>query len=86
MSDAQTQTAPFFNHARYCATGGLRTRDHVFLLCRTNDNRCNTVMQQVDMGGPLDAPEVMPAGSVESVLHRNWRGDPRPTTSTFSRA
>lgn len=78
-------TAPYFDHGRYCRTAGLQARDAVFLSCWTPDSRCSAVMQQVDMGGPLDAPEYMPAGSVEGLTVRNFAGEGRPTTSTTAR-
>ncbi|MCK6433153.1 MAG: hypothetical protein L6Q68_08985 [Aquabacterium sp.] len=77
--------SPYFDNGRYCRTGGLRPRDYVFHHCWTPDNRCNTVMQQVDMGGPLDAPALMPAGSVESISTRDAYGRPCARTSTFER-
>lgn len=77
--------APYFDHGRYCRTAGLQARDAVFQHCWTPDNRCNTVMQQVDMGGPLDAPAFMPAGSVEGLTVRNFAGEGRPTVATTAR-
>lgn len=77
--------APYFNLGRYCSTGGLRSRDLVWSLCWTPDNRCNTVMEQVSLGGPLDAPESMPAGSVDGISFQHANGQPRQVTSTFPR-
>jgi hypothetical protein len=57
----------FFDHARYGFTGGLHSRDMVFYACWSNDNRCNDVMRQVDAGGPIDAPDILPAGACDSI-------------------
>lgn len=75
----------YFNHAAYCRTGGVGSRDAAFAACVDRTNRCNDVMRAIDLGGPLDAPEEIPAGSCESRLWVNWRGEPKPTTTTTPR-
>jgi hypothetical protein len=66
-------------HAESIATGGLRSRDVAQLL---NLERWplygrigETMSHEFDAGGPLDAPSVLPAGSVNSTEWRNGRGD-----------
>lgn len=64
-------TQRFFDHGGYCKTGGISSRDMVFYACWAPDNRCNYVMLHVDMGGPLDAPSTIPAGSCNSTTWHN---------------
>jgi hypothetical protein len=75
----------FFNHAAFSKTGGVRSRDEAFAACVDQTNRCNHVARVIDMGGPLDAPQEMPAGGCNSDLWTDWRGNPMPTTSTVER-
>lgn len=76
----------YFNHAAYCKTGGLHSRDMAFAACVDRGNRCNDVARVIDMGGPLDAPDTMPAGGCEGRAWVDWRGNPKPTTMTVERA
>jgi hypothetical protein len=75
----------FFDHARYSRTGGLASRDGAFANCVDSTNRCNYVMLSVDMGGPLDAPDVLPAGGCESYLWTDWKGRLLPHVGTVER-
>lgn len=78
-----------FDHGGYCKTGGIQSRDMVFYACWTPDNRCNDVMRVVEMGGPLDAPSEIPAGSCNAnTWHSGADKTPlvfRPSVSTIPR-
>lgn len=57
----------FFDLPRQYRTGGLAQRSAAFAACVDMTNRCNDVMHTIDLGGPIDAPELMPAGACEGV-------------------
>ena len=75
----------YFDTGRQYRTGGLGSRDMAFAACADRTNRCNTVSSVIDMGGPLDAPDVMPAGACESRLFVDWRGNALAHTLTVER-
>ena len=75
----------FFNQPVYHRTGGVNSRDAAFALCVDYTNRADHVARCIDLGGPLDAPEVMPAGSCESRLWVNYRGDAMPHVAELRR-
>lgn len=68
----------FFDHARYSFTGGVHSRDMVFYACWSNDNRCNDVTLQIMGGGPIDAPDILPAGCCDSIT---WHDGYKPDNS-----
>lgn len=57
----------FFDLPRQYRTGGLAQRQTAFAACVDMTNRCNYVAEAIDMGGPIDAPDLMPAGACEGV-------------------
>lgn len=57
----------FFDLPRKHRTGGLAQRDNAFGACVDASNRCNDVMRVIELGGPIDAPDLMPAGGCEGI-------------------
>lgn len=76
----------YFDTGRQYRTGGLGSRDMAFIACVDNTNRGDYVMRAIDCGGPLDAPDVMPAGGCESRLFVDWRSNALAHTLTVERA
>lgn len=63
----------------YYRTGGISSRDH----CVTNADRrwlFSSPLGAIDWfaGGPIDAPELLPAGGMEGVSTFDGRGRPMP--------
>lgn len=58
----------------YNRTGGIASR--VSALCKCEAHHRTDAMQSIDMGGPLDAPEWMPAGSVDNITWYDSMGEP----------
>lgn len=75
----------FFDVGRAARTGGLVSRDEAFAACVDRTNRCNDVARVIDMGGPLDAPDLMPAGCCEGWRWVDWRGRPLLHVETVAR-
>lgn len=71
--------------ANSICTGGLRQRQAVRVLNMPGRSclygELGQMSHELDAGGPLDAPETIPAGSTNSTEWRNFRGEPlaRPT-------
>lgn len=76
----------FFDIAGFQKTGGLASRDSAFALCVDYTNRCNDAGLTISMGGPLDAPDTIPAGSCESYKWTDWKGHALPHVNTVERA
>jgi hypothetical protein len=75
----------FINMPAYHRTGGIASRDAAYAACSDHTHRADNVSRCIDLGGPLDAPEVMPAGSCESRLWTNYRGEAMPHVSELRR-
>lgn len=64
------------------STGGRRMRDIAELMnMLPGENlfgRIGTTCHVFDAGGPIDAPDIMPAGSWTSTEARTFSGDPIP--------
>jgi hypothetical protein len=78
-------TRQFFNHPAHHRTGGIASRASAFALCVDRTHRANDVMSLIVAGGPLDACEVIPAGSCNSTVWNDWQGTPLPTVSGIDR-
>jgi hypothetical protein len=75
----------YFDHPRHHRTAGVASRDAAFAACADATNRCNDVYLVIQMGGPLDACDVMPAGSCNSDLWADWKARPLVTVSHVDR-
>jgi hypothetical protein len=84
----------FVDYGAHCGTGGVQSRAFVFLACWM-DNRLRGLNESTDrsgifssvvcMGGPLDAPDTMPAGACNSSTFYSAYHDDAPGVSTFTR-
>ena len=70
-------------------TGGRRQRQGVRFLNMPGRSRLygpvGQMSDDLDAGGPLDAPEVLPTGSTNSTDWRNFRGQPIARQTEFDR-
>lgn len=66
-------------YADSIVTGGLRSRDTAQILCMPCRSclygSIGALSHEFDSGGPLDAPGIMPAGSMNSTEWRDGRGN-----------
>lgn len=68
-------------HTLYFSTGGLDQRTAVHIQCHaTSRHYCVTVA-----GGPLDAPEHLPAGCCDSTSTRGFFGEALPAVTLAPR-
>lgn len=75
----------FFNHPAHHRTAGVASRDDAFSLCVDYSHRASDVMYSILAGGPLDACDVIPAGSCNSVQWKDWKGNAQATVTGIER-
>lgn len=81
-------TSPTDSQAEFHCTGGRWNRDVADILCCLGNSHVTPReirVDQLSMGGPLDAPTSIPSGEMSSIQWRSGLGRPLARVHTIDR-